>query len=70
MNTIFYSFLLYYIESYKQGINLFDYYFNRKRMDKVKKNYDRIVNEDSDVSDERARVSNSNLEVSTFLHIN
>jgi hypothetical protein len=43
----------------KQGVNLLNYLFDKKRMTNKKiKNYEVITNEDSDVSDERAKVEN------------
>ena len=64
INLAIYSFLLYYLDSFKQGINLFNYLRGEKKLNNVKKNYDVIINEDTDVSDERVRVMNSDFDVS------
>lgn len=59
----FYSFLLYFLDSYNQGVNLFLYLFKRKQMKQIKPNEDIVINEDSDVSNERIRVIRSKLDV-------
>jgi hypothetical protein len=59
----FYLFLLFFLDSYNQGLNLFVYLFKRKKLKQVKENLDFIINEDDDVSAERIRVLQTNLEV-------
>ena len=59
----FWSFLLYFLDSYHRGINLLTYLCNRKKLKQIKVNKDIIINEDSDVSDERIRIIRSDLEV-------
>jgi hypothetical protein len=59
----FYLFLLFFLDSYNQGLNLFVYLFKRKKLRQVKENLDFIINEDDDVSAERIRVLQTNLEV-------
>nr|APD26543.1 ATP-binding cassette transporter subfamily A member 5 X2 protein [Brachionus koreanus] len=60
INIFIYAFLLYFIESLYNGINLFDKITGNKRM--IWPNYDTIQNEDSDVKLERDNLSNNNLE--------
>nr|QUF59433.1 ATP-binding cassette transporter Abca5 [Brachionus angularis] len=67
-NIFLYTFLLYYIESFKQGINLINYLLDRKRLRmNIKQNSDIISNEDLDVSQERNRVNNSMVEDSPLV---
>lgn len=58
-----YSILLYYIENLKNGINLLEYVFDKKRMSKVNRNNQVIINEDSDVSEERSKIVNTDSDV-------
>ena len=52
------------MESLKQGINLLDYIFDRKRIGMRRSNVDVVEDEDDDVKRERNRVnSNSDNEV-------
>ena len=60
---ILYSLILFYVDNLKQGINLLTLLFEKHRYTSVTNNFDVIVNEDSDVSDERARIMNLNLVV-------
>ena len=64
VNSIFYSFLLYFIESKKLGIDVITSLFKAQAM--TKRNDDIIINEDSDVSDERSKVMNSIVNVNTI----
>jgi len=59
-------FLLFFLDSYNQGLNLFVYLFKRKKLKQIKENLELIINEDDDVSTERIRVLQSNLEVWNF----
>ena len=65
LNLIFYSFLLYYIEAYKQGVNLIYNIFSKKRVSPRRGNYmvDANENEDSDVKLERENVLNKTLDI-------
>jgi hypothetical protein len=54
---------LYFIESYKHGVNLFAYYFKLGDKNQPKQNYEIVQNEDSDVSQERNLITNSNIDV-------
>lgn len=56
MNFFIYLFILYYVETYKHGINLLNYIFDPNRISAYKQNADIIENEDSDVKEERSRV--------------
>ena len=58
-----YSILLYNIENFKNGINLLEYVFDKKRMSKVNRNNQVIINEDSDVSEERSKIVNTDSDV-------
>lgn len=58
-----YSILLYNIENLKNGINLLEYVFDKKRMSKVNRNNQVIINEDSDVSEERSKIVNTDSDV-------
>ncbi|CAF0991135.1 unnamed protein product, partial [Brachionus calyciflorus] len=57
INILFYAFLLYFIESFKNGVNIF-----QKQSKKVKSNFDIIQNEDNDVSEERTKILNNQIE--------
>lgn len=60
VNFILYSLLLFYMDTLKQGVNLLNYIFDRKRLQiKVNQNFDIIPDEDFDVNEERIRISNS-----------
>jgi hypothetical protein len=58
LNLVFYSFLLYLIETNRHGVNLLTYICDPDRILTPKKNDDIIISEGSDVSDERAKVAN------------
>jgi hypothetical protein len=64
-----YSVLLYYIENFKNGINLLEYVFDKKRISKVNRNNQVIINEDSDVSEERSKIVNTDSDVILFQDI-
>jgi hypothetical protein len=51
----------------KQGVNLINYVMDKKRKTKKTKNYEIIVNEDSDVSEERAKVMNLSYRVNWII---
>jgi hypothetical protein len=63
MNFFVYFGLIYYIDSFKHGINLLNYIFDRSRVVQRRPNIDQIQDEDSDVSSERARVEDAYIEV-------
>lgn len=54
---MFYSFLLYFLDSYHQGINIFKYLIKQNDLKQVKQNNDIIIYEDEDVSNERLQVN-------------
>ncbi|RNA41260.1 ATP-binding cassette sub-family A member 5-like isoform X1 [Brachionus plicatilis] len=60
INILLYGFLLYFIESFQNGINILDKVTGYKRM--ITPNSDMIQNEDSDVKIEREKLKNNNLE--------
>jgi hypothetical protein len=66
INLCIYSFLLYYIESYKLGINVITYICGISKVFSISKNSDIIINEDSDVSEERSKVRNHMTEVNSL----
>ena len=66
VNLAIFMFLLFFLDSYNQGLNLFVYLFKRKKLKQIKENLELIINEDDDVSTERIRVLQSNLEVWNF----
>ncbi|CAF1010970.1 unnamed protein product [Brachionus calyciflorus] len=57
INILLYAFLLYYIETLKNGINIF-----QKSPNKIMPNFDVIQNEDSDVFDERTKILDNRLQ--------
>ena len=68
MSIILYSLLLYYLDQRHQGINIFTMFFRKSRLLEVSKNEDIIIDEDSDVSDERAKVRTKYLNVKLELN--
>lgn len=63
INLVFYSCLLYFLDFNKNGINIFQKLFAKDHLNKIKRNEEIIINEDSDVSSERAKVRITNLKV-------
>ncbi len=68
MSIILYSLLLYYLDQRQQGINIFTRIFRKNQLLEVRKNEDIIIDEDSDVSDERAKVRTTFLNVKLLLN--
>ncbi|RMZ97692.1 ATP-binding cassette sub-family A member 5-like isoform X2, partial [Brachionus plicatilis] len=64
LNIFLYGFLIYVIETKKQGVGLFDRWFKKNTL---KQNVDKIQTEDLDVSKERSRVSESRTEDSPLV---
>nr|QNH67926.1 ATP-binding cassette transporter subfamily A member 5 X3 [Brachionus plicatilis] len=64
INIFLYGFLIYVIETKKQGVGLFDRWFKKNTL---KQNVDKIQTEDLDVSKERSRVSESRTEDSPLV---
>ena len=52
------------MDSLKQGLNLLNYLFDKKRLVKVKENLTNIGNEDDDVKRERDLIKSDELHVS------
>ncbi len=63
INLIALTFILYFINCYKHGVNVLVLLFSKSKLIDIVKNDEIIINEDSDVSDERARIKNTNLNV-------